>query len=243
MRVTLSDVFRAEVAADDISAEGEREAGAFHPPLAEVEAADHAVILVGELAFVNDESGVGVSGFDVLKDFVEGFNDVAEAFADGDGGGEEGGGHGAGDGDAEFFVGLEFVEGVGFFGDDHGAVVVTHGATAGHEGVIFGDVGIGVEGDGGDFEFGLHGAFVEGLDVLEDVDEIVRAGVHGTGGEAVKHEGVVGVGGVAEVDGEFFGHEGVLVGTVGIQGFKGTGVQGYRGWGLRSRLRVICLKP
>ncbi len=44
----------------------------------------------------------------------------------------------------------------------------------------------------------LHGALIEGLDVLEDVLELVGAGVDQVFGQAVEHEGVVGVGGVAE---------------------------------------------
>ncbi len=58
---------------------------------------------------------------------------------------------GAGDRNAEFFIGLKVMKGIRLFGDDHGAVVVAHGTSAGHEGIVFGDVRIGVDGDRGDF--------------------------------------------------------------------------------------------
>ena len=78
---------------------GSGSAGFVLPPLAEVEELDEAVVGVGELAFVDDEAGVELSGEDGGDDLVEG---------DGDGfdlrvpelEGQKGGGELAGDGDA-----------------------------------------------------------------------------------------------------------------------------------------------
>ena len=71
-----------------------------------------AVVLVGELAFMDDQPGIGVAGFDVLQDFIERLHNVAKALAQGNGGGKEGGRHGAGDGDA---FGFEFLNRERFF--------------------------------------------------------------------------------------------------------------------------------
>src|ERR1700733_7393843 len=154
--------FRAEGAADGVAAEGEGKTGLFAPPLAEVEELDEAIVGVGELAFVDDEAGVELACYDRGEDLVEG---------DGDGlvlGGEElerevGGGEGAGDRDARL---LDVVERELARGDDHGTVAFADAAAAGHECVFVLQVGISMEGDGGDVVEGLvDGAVIEGLDV------------------------------------------------------------------------------
>ena len=63
-----------------------------------------------------------------------------------------------------------------------------------------GQVGEGVDADGRDFELAVQGAAVEGLDVLELVDELEAAGVELVVGQGVEHEGVVGVGAVPDPD-------------------------------------------
>ena len=58
-----------------------------------------------------------------------------------------------------------------------------------------------MEGDGGDVVEGLvDGAVVEGLDVGEGVGELEAGDSDLVGGEAVEHEGVVGVGAVGDAD-------------------------------------------
>jgi hypothetical protein len=189
--------FGAKGAADGVSAEGKGKTGLFAPPLAEVEEFDEAIVGVGELAFVDDEAGVELACYDRGDDLVEG---------DGDGfdlGGEEfesevGGGEGAGDRDARL---LDFVERELAGCDDHGAVAFADAATAGHECVFVLKVGVGVEGDGGDVVEGLvDGAVIEGLYVGEGVGELVAGDSDLVGGEAVEHEGVVGVGAVGDAD-------------------------------------------
>ena len=86
-------------------------------------------------------------------------------------------------------------------GDDHRAVAFADAAAAGHQGVVVLQVGIGVEGDGGDVVEGLvDGAVVEGLDVGEGVGELEAGDSDLVGGEAVEHEGVVGVGAMGDAD-------------------------------------------
>ena len=114
--------------------------------------------------------------------------------------GEEGGGELAWDGDG---LARQVVEGHGAWGDEDGAVLVAHAGPAAGEGVLIGDIGVGVDGDGGDFKLAFDGALVEGLDVLEDVLEAVGAGGDFALGQGVEHEGVVGVGGVAEAEEHF----------------------------------------
>ena len=163
----------------------------------EVERFDEAVVAVGELAFVDDEAGVELAGDDRGNDLVEG---------DGDGfdlGGEElegeiGRGERAGHGDARL---LDVGEGELARRDHHGAVALAHRAAAGHQGVVLLQVGIGVEGDGGDVVEGLvDGALVEGLDVGQGVGELEARDAHLVGGQPVEHEGVVGVGAVGDGD-------------------------------------------
>jgi hypothetical protein len=110
---------------------------------------------------------------------------------------EEGGGEDAGDGDR---LALEFGQFHRVGGNDHGAVLVSHGRPAAHQRVLVGDVRIGVDRDGRDFELALATARVERLDVLEDVLEPVGALGDEVLGHPVEHEGIVGVRGVAKAE-------------------------------------------
>ena len=110
---------------------------------------------------------------------------------------EKGGGQRSGHGDARL---LDVGEGELARRDHHGAVALAHGAAAGHQGVVVLQVGIGVEGDGGDVVKRLvDGALVEGFDVGEGVAELEARDTHLVGGQPVKHKGVVGVGAVGDV--------------------------------------------
>ena len=112
--------------------------------------------------------------------------------------GEEGCGQRAGNGDA----GLLYVrEGELGVGHDHGAVSFADAAAAGHQGVVVLEVGVGVEGDGGDIIEGfVDGLVVEGLDVGQYVGELIAGDPDLVGGKAVEHECVVGVGAVGDTD-------------------------------------------
>ena len=65
-------LFSAERAADGVAAEGQHQAGGFAPPDAEIENLVEAAGGVGELALVDDEAGVEVSGQNRGNDLVEG---------------------------------------------------------------------------------------------------------------------------------------------------------------------------
>ncbi len=73
------------------------------------------------------------------------------------------------------------------------SVAVAHARAAGQQGVFVGDVGVGVDADGGDVEFSARGAFVERLDVLQDVLEMKAVRGDRILREGVKHEGVIGI--------------------------------------------------
>src|SRR5208337_3961530 len=133
--------------------------------------------------------------------------------------GEIGGGERAGDGD---FDAAQILGGERAGGDDHGTVALADAAAAAHQSVVVLEVGVGVEADGGDVvESVVAGAQVEGLDVGEGVSEAIAGDADLVGGQAVKHEGVIGVGTVGDGDideggggggrsqryGEFLAHE------------------------------------
>lgn len=193
-----ASLFR-EAFVDDIAAEGQGKAVVLlAPPDAEVFAKLKPFVAVGELAFVDDEADIGFAFFDSGKDLVEGDDNVVEGVAgaaEPELEGEEGAGHCAGDGDA---FGGDLVASEFLLGDKHGTVAIAHAGAAGEQGVLIADVGVGVDADGRNIEFAAGGAFIEGLNVLEDVFEAVAFGVDEFLGEAVEHEGVVRVGRVAE---------------------------------------------
>ena len=65
-------LFSSERAADGVAAEGQHQAGGFLPPDAKIENLVEAADVVGELSFVNNESGVIGSGKNSGNDLVEG---------------------------------------------------------------------------------------------------------------------------------------------------------------------------
>ena len=95
---------------------------------------------------MDDEASVKLPSDDGGDDFVERDGDGLDLWSE-ELEREIGGGERAGDGDAQL---LHLVERELLRSDDHGAVAVADGATAGHQGVVFLDVGVGVEADGGD---------------------------------------------------------------------------------------------
>ncbi len=147
---------------------------------------------------MDDEADVGVSVTDGAEDLVEGDDEIIEfagGFAEPELEGEEGARHGAGDGDAllEDLLAQERV-----VGDEQGAVAVAHAGAAGEQGVLVADVGVGVDANGGEVEFALGGAFVQGLDVLQDMFEAEAVGRDELFRQGVEHESVVGVGRMTE---------------------------------------------
>ena len=131
---------------------------------------------IGELALVDDQPRVGLAVLHVLRDLVElttSYSNASPAFAQAKLQGEERGGQLAGDGDR---LAAEVAPA------SCGSRVTTIGPylspmlrAAARQGVLVGDVGVGVDGDGGDLQLALHRPLVERLDVLQDVLEAVAA--------------------------------------------------------------------
>ena len=210
----------AERAADGVAAQREHEAGGLAPPYAQVEDLVEAARGVSELALVDDETGVEVAGQDLGDDLVEGDGDGFDIGVE-DFERQVGRGEGSGDGDLEF---ADLFGGQRLGGDDHGAVALSDAATAAHQGVRVLEVGVGVEADGGDVVEGLFaGAAVEGFDVAEGVVEAVAGDADLVGGQAVEHEGVVGVGtmGDGDIDECGLGNVGALGGHGRQRSFQG----------------------
>jgi hypothetical protein len=153
--------------------------------------------IVGELALVDDEPGIVVAGQNGRDDLIEGDGLGADLGVE-DFEREIGGGQGAGNGD---FDAAQILGRQRLAGDDHGAVALADAAAATHQRVVLLQVRVGVEADGGDVEEGLVlGAAVEGLDVAQGVGEAVAGDADLVGGQAIEHEGVIGVGTVGDGD-------------------------------------------
>jgi hypothetical protein len=111
---------------------------------------------------------------------------------------EVGGGQGSGNGDldAAQIAGRELAA-----GDDHGAVALADAAAAAHQRVVLLQIGIGVKADGRDVKESLVlGAAVEGFDVAKRVGKAIAGNADLVGGQAIKHECVVGVGTMRDRD-------------------------------------------
>ena len=63
-RLTSRDDLRAEVLANRVGAQRQRQAGRFEPPLAGVDDERQSAIGIGELPFVNDQAGVDLLAVD-----------------------------------------------------------------------------------------------------------------------------------------------------------------------------------
>ena len=88
----------------------------------------------------------------------------------------------------------------GLAGDDHRAVAVAHAAAARQQRVLVEQMRIGMDADGGDFQLAAQGPAIERLDVLQFVLEEQVAGVDLVVGQSMKHEGIIGIGAVADGD-------------------------------------------
>ena len=138
------------------------------------------------------------------KNLVERHDDVIEflrRFAEPELQRQKRAGHGSRHGD--FFL-RDFLAGKFLFCHEHRAVAVAHARAAGQQRVFVGDVGVGVDADGGNVEFAARGALVQRLDVLQDVLKMKTVRRNQILRERVKHEGVIRVGRMAERQSRFF---------------------------------------
>ncbi len=181
--------FGTEGAANCIAAQRQRQAGHLLPPLAEIDNAVQAGLVVGQLAFVNNQPSFVFSFEHLRDDLVEGnnfgFHSGSEKLQSQVRGGER-----SGHGNA---LGLDFARGKGARRDNHRPVALAHTASARHQRVFILNVWIGVEGNRADVIDAFSRLLVQRLDVAEGMGEAQAGGADFVRGQAVKHEGVVGV--------------------------------------------------
>ena len=95
----LVDQVVAQVLADDVAAQGQRQAGLLEPPLAEVDDLVQALVAVVELPLVDDQAGVDLALGDGREDLVERHDDDRHVLAQAELERQVGGRQLAGDGD------------------------------------------------------------------------------------------------------------------------------------------------
>src|SRR5574338_527966 len=116
-----------------------------------------AAVCERELTFVNQESQIHVAIGDAIFDLVERRGHGLEVRLI-ESEGEVCAREWARDGDAlALYVGA----GGGCASDESWSVAVAHGGAMRQEGVAFAEIGVGVNGDGGDFELPAHGPLVQ----------------------------------------------------------------------------------
>ena len=108
---------------------------------------------------------------------------------------EEGAGHRARHGD---FLAGDFGPGKLLFGHEHRAVTVAHARAAGQQRISLAHISVGVQADGGDVQFAARGAFVQRLDVLQNMLEAETVRRNQTLRQRVEHESVIGIGRVTQ---------------------------------------------
>ena len=76
-------------------------------------------------------------------------------------------------------------------GYQHRAVSVAHTRPAGQQGVLIAHISVGVNADGADIQLAARGAFVERLDILQNVLKGVPARINQILCQCIKHKGIV----------------------------------------------------
>ena len=181
---------------------GKRQAGLVEPPLARVDDQLQVLLGVGELTFVDDQPGVDrlafvLAGNHDVQDPIEGHDHLAELHAQAQPQGQIGGREHAGHGDRRLAIGLQRLLRPRH---EHGAIAIAHARPAGAQHVAVGQMGIGVQAQGRQFQLAAECPAIERFDIDQFVPEEVRPGVDLAAGQGVEHEGVVGVGAMADTD-------------------------------------------
>src|SRR5205823_438678 len=161
-----------------------------------------SLVLVSELAFVDQQSRVDFATEHGLLDLVEWDDDRSEIrlekFER-----EIGTGHHTRDADAladNFFARHRVSR------DQHRAVAVAHRCTVWKQRVAIGEVSVGVNGNRSYVELTTKRATIKRLDVLQLVDVVDSLRVDLSVSERIEHESVVRIGTVREMDGAGWGH-------------------------------------
>ena len=186
----------AQIATGDVGPERQREAGLEQPPLAEVDHLLQALGLVGELTLVDQQPGVGLARLDRVEDLVERDDAVPEVAQDHPQD-EERGRHLPGHGDLDL---AQLVLRHRLPRDDDRPVARAHARPVREQRVALLHERVRVQRDRRHLEPALERPLVQRLDVAEHVLELEAARVDAILGQGPEHEGIVGVGAVAEAD-------------------------------------------
>ena len=183
---------RVESLMNDVPPERQRQPVVLlSPPDAQIFADHEPFIAVGKLPFVDDQADFRRAAADGLENPVKGHDDVIEflrRFAEPELQREKRAGHGSRHGD---FFPENFFTGKLLFRHQHRAIAVAHARAAGQQRVFIGNVSVGMNADGGDVEFSAGGAFVQRLNVLQNVLEMKTMRRNKFLGQAIKHESVI----------------------------------------------------
>ena len=146
-RITLGP----KIAADDVAAQRQRQAGLLLPPDAQIDDQLQSLILKRQLSFVDDQAGVEFARLDRVENLVERHHLVREAA------------RAAAAASvrkavvmrprARRFCALaSVVERHRLAGHHHRAIAIAHAAAARQQGVFVEQMGVGMDADGGDFQ-------------------------------------------------------------------------------------------
>ena len=150
---------------------------------------------------MDEKTEVDLAAVDGLLDFIKGrgdWNEIGLVQSQG----EIGARQRTGDSDVPS---ANIVARHGPAGNQARPVLIAHRGSVRQQSVGIGQIGVGVNRDRGDFELTAQRALVERFYILELVDVMEPVGLDFALGESIKHECVVGVGAVRDVNGA--GHE------------------------------------
>ena len=196
---------RRDAFVNDIAAERQRQPFVLAaPPHAKILAANEPLVFKRQLTLVDDQPHVGepfVDGFENLVERHDGVVDPLTRTLEPKLQREERARHRARHSNAERsnFLSREFLA-----RHQHRPVAVAHARAARQQRVLVTHVRVGVDADRRDVEFAPAGPLVQGLDVLQDMLEVVAAVIDQPLGQTVKHERVVRIGRVPQREFSFF---------------------------------------
>ena len=194
---TLGQIVEAiDVAARDVDAERQRQPRLEQPPLAEVEHLVQADVGERQLALVDQQAVVGPAGRNLVRDLLERKLAVGEV-AEHEPERQEGGRHRARDDD---LLAAEVVHGRGLAGDDDRAVAGADARAVGEQRVVLLHERVGGERDRRHLEARGARPLIERLDVRQNLLERESARIDEIRRQRPEHEGVIGIGTVADAN-------------------------------------------
>ena len=154
----LADGFRAQILADGVGAQRQRQAGVLLPPVAQIDDELQVLLAERELPFVNDQPGVDrlavvLAGHDGRNDLVERHFDAGKIRAQAQPQRQVRTGQLARHGDR---APRQLVDAHRLRGHDHRPVAVAHAGAAGAQNVFVVQESVGVNADGGELQLALN---------------------------------------------------------------------------------------